>query len=80
MRAAEPQEQHDDDILHGDRYTTEKLAQLLGVDPSTVRRWRTARPVQGPPFLRLSSRLTVYSGHDVRRWLESRRVDPRRAA
>jgi predicted DNA-binding transcriptional regulator AlpA len=67
---------HERDLLGGGWYTTEDLAQLLGVDPSTVRRWRTAQPVQGPPFVRLSSRMTLYSVDDVRAWLESRRIDP----
>ena len=66
-------------MLHGGWYTTEEL-QFLGVDASTVRRWRTARPAQGPPFVRLSSRLTLYSAQDVQRWLKSRRVDPGTAA
>jgi predicted DNA-binding transcriptional regulator AlpA len=68
------------DLLDGEWLSTEELARLLGVDPSTIRRWRTARPRQGPPFVRLSSRVTVYSTSDVRRWLERRRVDPERAA
>jgi len=76
---------HDEDgggqeMLHGVWYTTVELAQRLGVDASTVRRWRTARPAQGPPFVRLSSRLTLYSAEDVQSWLKSRRVDPRTAA
>lgn len=61
-------------------YTTEELAQLLGVDSSTVRRWRTARPPQGPPFVPLSSRVTLYNANDVEQWLLSRRIDPRKAA
>jgi len=61
-------------------YTTEELAQRLGVDSSTVRRWRTAQPPQGPPFVPLSSRVTLYNANDVEQWLLSRRVDPREAA
>lgn len=57
-------------------YTTDELAQILGVDSSTLRRWRTARPVQGPPFVQLSSRVTLYNANDVEEWLFSRRVDP----
>ncbi|MEU7883467.1 helix-turn-helix transcriptional regulator [Microbispora bryophytorum] len=68
------------DLLEGGWYTTEELARLLKVDPSTVRRWRTSRPVQGPPFVQLSSRLTLYSVRDVERWLSSRRTDPSEAA
>jgi transposase-like protein len=69
-----------DDLLDGGWFTTEELARMLGVDPSTLRRWRTARPRQGPPFICLSSRVTLYSMHDVRRWLASRRTDPARVA
>lgn len=59
-----------DDLLDGGWFTTEELARMLGVDPSTLRRWRTARPRQGPPFICLSSRVTLYSAQDVRRWLK----------
>lgn len=68
------------ELLSGRWYSTEELAKLLGVDASSIRRWRTSRPVQGPPFVKLSSRVTVYSALDVERWLRSRRVDPGRAA
>lgn len=68
------------ELIAGRWYSTEELAQLLGVDASSVRRWRTSRPPQGPPFVRLSSRLTIYSAVDVENWLQSRRVDPGKAA
>lgn len=60
--------------------TTEELAALLRVDPSTIRRWRTSRPIQGPPFVHLSERVTKYHIDDVRAWLAEHRVDPRAAA
>lgn len=63
-------------LLHGGWYTTEEVAELMGVDASTLRRWRTAKPPQGPPFTRLSSRVTMYSAHDVEAWLAARRIDP----
>ena len=56
--------------------TTEELARLLRVDPSSVRRWRTARPLQGPPYIQLSERVIMYAIEDVREWLSSRRVRP----
>jgi hypothetical protein len=59
-----------------DLVTTEELARLLRRDPSTLRRWRTAHPVQGPPFLRLSSGVVMYDMVDVRQWLSRHRVDP----
>ncbi|MFC0597630.1 helix-turn-helix transcriptional regulator [Streptomyces palmae] len=61
-------------------YTTRELARLLKVDPSTIRRWRTAQPPQGPPFISLSARHTIYRAADVHQWLEQRRVDPGEAA
>ena len=80
MTAERPELPLGDNLLDGEWLSTEEVAKLLGVDPSTIRRWRTARPTQGPPFVRLSSRVTVYSTSDVRRWLERRRIDPERAA
>lgn len=80
MTAERPDVPSGGDLLDGEWLSTEEVAKLLGVDPSTIRRWRTARPSQGPPFLRLSPRLTVYNPSDVRRWLKRRRTDPERAA
>ena len=57
-------------------YTTERLARALGVDTSSLRRWRTARRPQGPPFVTISARHTIYSVRDVEEWLRSQRVDP----
>lgn len=63
-------------LPYGGWLTTEQLALLLGRDPSTIRRWRTQEPVQGPPFVQLSERVTMYSAIDVERWLRNQRVDP----
>lgn len=68
------------DLLLGRWYSTDELAELLGVDASSVRRWRTARPPQGPPFVKVSARVTMYSAADIETWLRSRRVDPGAAA
>ena len=57
-------------------YTTEELARIVKVDPSTIRRWRTARPRQGPPFVRLSFGVVRYNPADVQEWLRSHRIDP----
>lgn len=64
-------------LLHGGWYETADLAQMLKVDESSLRRWRTARPPQGPPFVRFSSGVVKYSAIDVEEWLRQRRVDPR---
>jgi hypothetical protein len=70
----------DRELLDGAWFTTEELARMIGVDPTTLRRWRTASPPQGPPFVSLSGGVTRYSGHDVRRWLLDRGTDPSWAA
>lgn len=59
--------------------STEELAELLDVDPSTIRRWRTARPHHGPPFIQISERVVKYATADVEQWLSTRRVIPEAA-
>jgi predicted DNA-binding transcriptional regulator AlpA len=72
------------DYLQSSRLlTTEEIARLLRVDPSSVRRWRAERPPQGPPFIRLSERVVLYDAADLQTWLDERRTTPgarRRAA
>lgn len=64
---------------HQEWFSTNELADFLGVDPSSLRRWRTARPPQGPPWVKVSDRVTVYRRADVDAWLRSRRTDPEAA-
>lgn len=61
-------------------YSTNELAELVGVDPSSVRRWRTSEPPQGPAYVRVSPRVVKYSADDVEAWLRGKRFDPGRAA
>ncbi|WP_432040666.1 helix-turn-helix transcriptional regulator [Streptomyces cucumeris] len=61
-------------------YTTNELARLVKVDASTLRRWRTHSPPQGPPFVRLCGRVILYGAADVRQWMASRRVCPGQGA
>ncbi|MFF3073318.1 helix-turn-helix domain-containing protein [Kitasatospora sp. NPDC057936] len=68
------------DLLHGGWYSTEELATLLNVDPSTLRRWRTAAPPQDPPFVQIAPRLYLYSIPDTQLWLAEKRTDPSEAA
>jgi hypothetical protein len=75
-----PASQAQDDLLHSGWYTTEEMAALLKVDPSTLRRWRTTTPPQGPPFVKLATRHYVYSVLDAQRWVQARRTDPAAAA
>lgn len=64
------------EIVETGWYTTEEVAAVLKVDASSLRRWRTAKPPQGPPFVTISDRTTRYSGADLISYLESRRIDP----
>ncbi|WP_342745261.1 helix-turn-helix domain-containing protein [Streptomyces colonosanans] len=57
-------------------YSTSDLAACLRVDASTLRRWRTAQPPQGPPFVTASERVVMYSALDVEEWLHRRRTVP----
>ncbi|MFB8235579.1 hypothetical protein ACFC58_03415 [Kitasatospora purpeofusca] len=68
------------DLLHSGWYSTEELASLLTVDPSTLRRWRSATPPQGPPFVQIAPRLYLYSIPDTQVWLAQNRTDPSEAA
>jgi hypothetical protein len=67
-------------LLDGSWYTSKDLAELLHVDASTIRRWRTSRPPQGPAFIQVSDRVYMYNSNDVEAWLASRRMDPGTAA
>lgn len=67
------------DVLEDGFLSTEQLAELIGVDTSTLRRWRTAEPPEGPPFVPISERVTKYCKGDVRQWIAQRRVSPARA-
>ncbi|MEU1171753.1 helix-turn-helix transcriptional regulator [Streptomyces microflavus] len=61
-------------------YSTRDLAACLHVNTSTLRRWRTARPPQGPPFVAVSERVVMYSAVDIEEWLRRHRTVPRRDA
>jgi hypothetical protein len=63
-------------LLTNDWYSTGDLAACLRVDASTLRRWRTTQPPQGPPFVTVSERVVMYSALDVEEWLRSRRTVP----
>lgn len=67
-------------LLDGHWYSSNELAKLLHVDASTVRRWRTAQPPQGPAFVQVSDRVYMYNSDDVETWLAGRRVDPGKVA
>jgi hypothetical protein len=68
--------EEDSRFLESRWYTTEDVAELLKVDASSLRRWRTARPPQGPPFVQVSDRVIRYNAADVDAYMRRRRVDP----
>ncbi|MCU1642940.1 MAG: DNA-binding protein [Nocardia sp.] len=57
-------------------YSTGEAARLLGVDTSTLRRWRRAEPVEGPGFIRISNRVAKYPESDIEAYLAARHVIP----
>ncbi|MFE7746693.1 helix-turn-helix transcriptional regulator [Nocardia sp. NPDC057455] len=67
-------------LVDGKWYSTAELALLLGIDPSSLRRWRTANPPCGPAFVRVSPRVVKYAAGDIEVWLQRRRTDPSEAA
>lgn len=48
--------------------TPREAADLLRVEPSTLKTWR--RREQGPPFVRLGARTVRYERRAVAAWLE----------
>lgn len=68
----------DGNMVDGQWFSTDELAKLIGVDSSTLRRWRTSKPAQGPAFVRFTSKVTKYSARDVETWLRAHRIDPNR--
>ncbi|GGX43206.1 hypothetical protein GCM10010515_07530 [Streptomyces fructofermentans] len=79
-RTVSVQDDNRSSLLADAWYSTSDLAARLHVDASTLRRWRTARPPQGPPFVSISERVVLYSALDVAEWLRSRRTVPGREA
>ncbi|WP_019647023.1 helix-turn-helix transcriptional regulator [Novispirillum itersonii] len=55
-----------DDLL-----TPEEAAALLSVSPATLERWRAHRPIYGPAFIRISSRIIRYRQGDIRAFIEA---------
>lgn len=67
-------------LVDGRLYTTAELAAVLGIDSSSLRRWRTSNPPCGPAYVRVSPRVVKYSATDVEAWLQGLRTDPAEAA
>ncbi len=50
--------------------TEPQLAELLGVDPRTLHRWRGSG--EGPPFVRIGPRNVRYSRAALDQWIAAR--------
>ncbi|MEU1427138.1 hypothetical protein ABZ412_08660 [Nocardia sp. NPDC005746] len=48
----------------------------LGVDASTLRRWRRGQPLEGPGFIQISERVAKYPEHDLEVYLAARHIVP----
>jgi predicted DNA-binding transcriptional regulator AlpA len=54
--------------------TTQQVADMLGVKPSTLRAWRCART--GPPFIRITKQSVKYDQKDIEKYISDRRFTP----
>ncbi|MBJ7327276.1 MAG: helix-turn-helix domain-containing protein [Chthoniobacterales bacterium] len=54
-------------------YTTVQMANILNVDPSTLRRWRRLEKPNGPKATCISERTWRYHHADFVEWLNTRR-------
>jgi len=55
----------------GELMTDEQAAQVLSVEPRTLRLWRQTR---GLPHIRITSKVIRYRRSDISAWLERRRT------
>lgn len=55
-------------------YTTAEMAEMLNVDPSTLRRWRRQNPPRGPKATRITARSWRYYHADFIEWLNEIRL------
>ncbi|GAB4587078.1 helix-turn-helix transcriptional regulator [Nocardia sp. IFM 10818] len=63
-------------LLSQRMYTTGEVARILGVDASTLRRWRRGTPAEGPGFIQISERVAKYPERDLEAYLEARHIVP----
>jgi len=59
-------------VNDGACYTTEEMARILKVDPSTLRRWRRLEKPKGPRATFISERVWRYYHVDFVEWLNKR--------
>ncbi|WP_051180138.1 helix-turn-helix domain-containing protein [Nocardia concava] len=67
---------HERSLLSQHMYTTGEVARILGVDASTVRRWRRSVPAEGPGFIQISERVAKYPESDLEAYLAARHIVP----
>lgn len=67
-------------LVQSTAYTTKEAADKIGVNESTMRRWRNADPPQGPAFVQVSKRKFKYFEVDIEAYLQTNRNDPSEAA
>ncbi|GAB2727702.1 helix-turn-helix domain-containing protein [Nocardia thraciensis] len=63
-------------LLNQPMYTPAEVAKLLGVDTSTLRRWRRATPAQGTGIHSSVGTGREISASDLEEYLESRHIRP----
>ncbi|MGX1773677.1 helix-turn-helix transcriptional regulator [Nocardia brasiliensis] len=63
-------------LLKQRMYSTGQVSQILGVDASTLRRWRRETPAEGPGFIQISERVAKYPESDLEAYLQARHVKP----
>lgn len=67
---------HENSLLSQRMYTTGEVARILGVDASTLRRWRRGKPTEGPGFIQISERVAKYPERDLEAYLAARHIVP----
>ena len=55
--------------------TTEQAAQYLGVSVSTLHKWRTQPRRHGPPFCKVTAKMTRYHRAELDRWMKRYRQE-----
>ncbi|MFJ4649705.1 helix-turn-helix domain-containing protein [Nocardia sp. NPDC088792] len=67
---------HKHSLLSQRMYTTGEVSRILGVDASTLRRWRRGKPAEGPGFILISERVAKYPESDLEAYLVARHIIP----
>lgn len=60
----------DDELI-----TTEEIAMLLKLSPSTIKAWRVKK--MGPAYIRITGRTCRYRMKDITEWLQKKALKPK---